>query len=382
MMEFPSILNSRLEEFSQRGKLRRLQNRHGIDLTSNDYLGFTSDPVLRERFSKAVQNSIIPLGASGSRLLRGQIEVFEKIEERLAKFSGKEASLLFSTGYQANLGLYSALLTQNDLVFSDEYNHASIIDGIKLSRSLCIVYPHNDIVALRELLEKNKNHIGLKVIATESIFSMEGDEARLEEIISLATEYSCLVVVDEAHATGIFGSGLVQSRGLQDKVFATVHTAGKALGASGAWIASDYKFKEFLINFSRPFIYSTAPLPLLAVILENSLNYFEEVGKERAKAVLSLSSYFILKIEAQQSRYNFSIPDVKSCIVPLIIGGTARTLAIAEELQKKNYDVRAIRPPTVPEGTSRLRIVLNSKLTAGHIDTFVSDLFSAFEKSP
>lgn len=382
MTELPSILNSRLEEFSQRGKLRRLQNRHGLDLTSNDYLGFTSDPVLRERFNKAVQDSSVPLGASGSRLLRGQIEVFEKIEERLAKFSGKESALLFSSGYQANLGLYSALLTTNDLVFSDEYNHASIIDGIKLSRSLCLVYPHNDIAALKELLEKNKNHIGLKVICTESIFSMEGDEAHLEEIVALAAEYSCLVVVDEAHATGIFGSGLVHSKNLQDKVFATVHMAGKALGASGAWIAADSKFKEFLINFSRPFIYSTAPLPLLAVILENSLKYYEEVGAERARSILSLSSYFILKIDAQQTRYNFSIPDVKSCIVPLIIGGTSRTVAIAAKLQELNYDVRAIRPPTVPEGTSRLRIVLNSKLTAGHIDTFVRDLFSAFEQYP
>ena len=383
MSYFPRILQDRIALLDQTSTHRMLSCRSGIDFSSNDYLGFSSDPRLKSAFfdrlhqAQGYQKDSLYLGAAGSRLLRGQLEIFESTERALADFSGRESAVFFPSGYQANLGLLSAVLKPQDWVYSDQYNHASIIDGIRLSGAQKRIYPHMNVQALREILEADRTSgVGagaLKVIVTESIFSMDGDLAPLLQLAELAQEFFALFIVDEAHATGLWGEtggGWVQELGLRDRVFATIHPAGKALGVSGAWVAGDAPLKDYLVNYSRPFIYSTAPSPVLAILLRTAIEYWKEVGPYRAKIVLQRS------IELQRSlshvmQGKFKIPEVLGLILPLIIGENSEALAWARKLQTAGFDVRAIRPPTVPEGTSRLRLTVNWCQTEEELDRLV-----------
>jgi len=365
----PRKLQDRLNKQTLALRTRTLTHREGIDLSSNDYLGFSQDPVLAERILERLKS--YPTGATGSRLLRGNLKIHEETESLLGKFSGREAALLFPSGYQANLGLLSAILSPDDQVFSDELNHASLIDGIRLSKAETILYPHGDIDALRKQLQDSRSQNGqahIKLIVTESLFSMDGDQAPLPELISLAQEHDALLVVDESHATGLWGSnrpsrptqggGLVQSLGLSQGVFATVHTGGKSLGCGGAWIACDFELKEYLINFSRPFIFSTAPSPALAVALTESCRYWDEVGAQRAQEVHRFASTFRERVMNLQAHFPGQLitPPGVGPVIPIILKSNARALLASQALQRAGYDVRAIRPPTVPEGTARLRV--------------------------
>jgi 8-amino-7-oxononanoate synthase len=371
-MELPQKLKKRLENASSLNQYRSLKPRHGIDFTSNDYLGFTQDKNLLEILKKNI-SELTHLGSSGSRLLRGNLEIFEVLENDLAKFSKRKASLFFPSGFQANLALYSALLTADDVVFSDEYNHASIIDGIRLSRCKCEIYPHGDFQTLAKILMKYEKFQGLKVIATESLFSMEGDRASVKELAKLSLEHGALLVIDEAHSTGLYDCG--------EGAFATLHTGGKALGVAGAWIACDPSFKDFLVNFSRPFIFSTAPQPVLAQSLRASLKYWSQVGEARVTKLLKNSQYFLSKINQRSSDLKFSIPlNILGPIIPIILGENERALKVALQLEKRGYDVRAIRPPTVPEGTARLRLTLNSEHSEKILDQFIENFFNILEK--
>jgi len=282
------------------------------------------------------------------------------------------------------LGLLSAVLGPGDQVFSDELNHASLIDGIRLSRAEKIIYPHGNIEALRRKIRESSSRNGqhIRLIVTESLFSMDGDQAPLQELVLLAQEQDALLIVDESHATGLWGAfnpagqpqggGLVQSLGLSHDVFATIHTGGKSLGCGGAWIACDAELKDYLVNFSRPFIFSTAPSPALAVALAESCRYWDEVGPQRAQDVHRFASTLrdqLSRLQAHSPAQLMPPPGVGP-IIPVILKSNARALAASQALQLAGYDVRAIRPPTVPEGTARLRITATYSSGSSGISSF------------
>ncbi len=373
-----SILEKRLEDLKKNHLNRTLKWRKGIDLSSNDYLGMSEDETLRKRVWAGVER--IPLGAAGSRLLRGQLELYDQVEAQLAAFADRQAALLYASGYQANVGFLSALLTESDTVFSDQYNHASLVDGIRLSRAKKIIYPHLDLSFLRASLEKCKQTSGLKVIVTESLFSMDGDFAPLEALANLAQEFSALLIVDEAHATGLWGnfeqkkgSGLVQRLGLSSKVFATIHTGGKSLGVGGAWICGDALLKEYLVNFSRSFIYSTAMVPVVAHVLAESVKFWQEVGMGRAQEVHQKAQWLHQELKERGLISQKTV----SPILSVILGSNERALQAATRLQECGFDVRAIRPPTVPVNTARLRVTVNWSLSDQNLQQFVNALQEA-----
>lgn len=356
---FPESLEERLSRKQLKHTFRSLSPRQGVDFSSNDYLALSADPVLRSRISSEA-NADLPAGASASRLLRGNLAIYEETEKDLAAFCDSEAALLSPSGYQCNLGVLSALGGPGDCYFSDELNHASIIDGIRLSGAAKKVYPHFNLEVLEKLLAEST--AGVKIIVTESLFSMDGDVAPLRELAALAAQYDALLIVDEAHATGLWGgSGWVQELALREQVFATLHTGGKALGVGGAWVALSARAKEYLVNFSRPFIFSTAPLPLLARSLQLALGRWREVGPQRVSDLYAKIRLFKQELVKSTQTRPVSTDDKSfmSPIIPLIIGENRPCLEIASQLQRQGLDVRAIRPPTVPEGTARLRITLH-----------------------
>jgi 8-amino-7-oxononanoate synthase len=379
MSVFPEVLGKRTQSLEADSRRRFLMRRTGIDFSSNDYLGFSNDPELKKLAYEFLPE--LSIGSTASRLLRGEDEIFQKIEERLAHFCSRSSALLFPSGYQANLGLLSSLLTSEDLVFSDEHNHASLIDGIRLSGAKRVIFKHSDLNSLYAALkETSKNQHGLKLIVVESLYGMGGDVAPLLSILELAEEFDCSVVVDEAHATGLWGDfennrggGLVQSLGMSHRVLATVHTAGKAMGVGGAWICGDSELKDYLVNFSRPFIFSTAPIPALAAFLLASLNHWNAVGITRAKEVLERADLF----RKQFTKQNFD-PRVQGPITPIVLGSNEKALEVAGRLQAEGFDIRAIRPPTVPAGTARLRITNHWNQTSdqvGHLSEVLNRCF-------
>jgi 8-amino-7-oxononanoate synthase len=352
----PLFLDHRLTEAQGLHQLRSLKLRQGSDFSSNDYLGFSEDEELCKRISESFKT--IPLGATGSRLLRGNLALHESVERDLAEFCGADATLLFPSGYQANIGLLSAILTESDHVFSDESNHASIIDGIRLGRARKHVFRHNDTNALQQQLKAVKDN-GSKFIVTESLFSMSGDQAPLEQLAMIAHEYGAFLIVDESHATGVYGDfssnrggGLVQQLKLRECVFATIHTGGKALGVGGAWIAGSSLLRDYLINFSRPFIFSTAITPRTTAALGAAVQYWLELGRQRALEIRELSRH-----DSRGDLPETTFPE--GPILSLIIGSNEKAIKLSRRLQNDGFDVRAIRPPTVAEGSARLRITLN-----------------------
>jgi 8-amino-7-oxononanoate synthase len=349
-------LERRLEQAAALGLGRSLKPRMGADFCSNDYLGFAEDIELRARVQRACENE--PLGAAGSRLIRGELEIYSRVEALLAEFSGKEAALIFPSGFQANLALLSALGREGDTFYSDERNHASLIDGMRLSRAERRLYRHLDMPALGRLLEEDRGKPGLKIIVSESLFSMDGDRAPLEKLCDLANAYGAALIVDEAHATGLWGSGLLEQAGLRDRVSASVHTGGKALGAAGAWVAGPRSLRDYLVNFSRPVIFSTGTLPALAVQLEQSVLYWREVGNGRA-----------LQLFEKCARLRRALgSETLGPIFPVLLGSNERALEAQGRLSSAGFDVRAIRPPTVAPGTARLRITLRSVTEDAEID--------------
>ncbi|HLG20225.1 MAG TPA: 8-amino-7-oxononanoate synthase [Bdellovibrionota bacterium] len=383
---FPSLLDKRLRTLEEQTQFRTLSHRKGVDFASNDYLGFAQDPELVRRFASATGDFY--LGSSGSRLLRGNLEIHEKAEAELAKFVGRETALLFSSGYQANVGLLSALLGPDDVVFSDELNHASIIDGIRLSRAAKVVYPHRNVYHLTKSLEEQADCKGLKVIVTESLFSMEGDIAPLTELAETAKNYDSLLIVDEAHATAIFGSmdgkrggGLCEALGVTKDVFASIHTGGKALGVAGGWVAGDQRLKDYIVNFGRSFIFSTAPMPALPLALLLSLQYWNEVGPKRATHLRTTCLQFKEMLKELAKRTGIETCGAEGPIFPVILGSNERALSVANHLQKAGFDVRAIRPPTVPAGRARIRITLPWAVGDDKLQALRNSLASALELS-
>ncbi|MFH1594289.1 MAG: 8-amino-7-oxononanoate synthase [Candidatus Omnitrophota bacterium] len=357
----------RLEPLSKRGRGRiRLQERDYLDFSSNDYLGLTNHPRLIEAAVKATQ--AWGTGSSASRLLSGDLNIHHDLESKVAAFKGKEAALVFNSGYQANVGIISAIVGRGDAIFSDRLNHASIIDGALLSGAKLFRYRHNDVNHLESLLKRERDKFKGVLILTESVFSMDGDRAPLKEIALLKERFGSLLMVDEAHATGIFGAsgaGMVEEEGMIDKVDLIMGTFSKALGSFGGYIACDRRIKEYLVNFSRSFIYSTALPPSVIAVNSASIDLIKEEPFRRDRLIEN-SIYFRKGLVGR----GFCVRG-DSEIVPVILGGALRAVNLSKALQESGYHVLPIRPPTVPTGESRLRFSLNFDHTKEILDRVI-----------
>ncbi len=376
----PSGIHTRIEgelaKLREAAQFRRLSGGEGVSFCSNDYLGLARDARLREAVCAAVE-SVGRVGSTGSRLLSGNAAEWEAAECEFAEFAGTEAALYFTSGYAANVGLLSAVLKPGDTVFSDAANHASLIDGIRLSKAEKVIYPHGDLRAFEGALEWRRGANGVRVIVSETTFSMDGDSPDLEDLFEVARRYDAEVILDEAHSTGVSGPqgrGLAAACGREREALAVMHACGKALGSTGAFICCSATLKSYLINHARSFIFSTAAPPYLAVQIRAALRLAREADDKRAHLrKLSMS------LRGQLRAAEFQVPEGDSPIVPVIIGDNQAALQYAEYLQERGLDVRAIRPPTVAEGTSRLRLSLTANLTDADIERVAECIIAARE---
>jgi 8-amino-7-oxononanoate synthase len=362
---------SRLAELKRQSLLRDLSLVSGTNLCSNDYLGLSDDSRLKEAVLQAMEQ-YESVAATGSRLLSGHDAVWDELEILFAAFAGTETALYFSSGFAANTGLLSAVLTPGDVVFSDALNHASLIDGTRLSRAQKVIYPHCDLNFLEHELRRYAEHSIARVIVTETLFSMDGDRAPLPEIFQLAHRYGAEVIADEAHATGVcgpHGRGLLAELGLQEQALAIVHTCGKALASMGAFVCGSQVLKQFLINHARSFIFSTAMPPYFAGQVKAALELAASMDAERQHLARLASD-----LRERLTSMGLDCRPSTSHIVPLIIGANEDTLNLAAALQQRGFAVRAVRSPSVPPGTARLRLSLTTKLTSDDMDQFTSAL--------
>lgn len=364
-------LQAGLRELESRSQRRTLVEIAGVNLCSNDYLGLAEHPVLKEAVLQAVGGAI-RMGGTGSRLLSGHAPVWNEVEEEFAAFAGSEAALYFGSGYAANIGLLTSLAGKDDVIFSDALNHASIIDGIRLSGARKVIYLHRDMSALEAALKENRDTRGRKLIVTETVFSMDGDVAPVDEIVALGEKYGAGVIVDEAHATAVHGTGGcgIASRALESgKIVATMHTCGKALASAGAFVCGSAILRDHLINHARTFIFSTAMPPYMAAQIRAALRLAITMDRERME-LISRSADFA----ASLCREGWKTMGRATQIVPAVIGENDAAVAAAESLQQSGFAVRAIRPPTVPQGTARLRFSLTHKVSVPDLAQLASAL--------
>ncbi|ACZ32945.1 8-amino-7-oxononanoate synthase [Chlamydia pneumoniae LPCoLN] len=350
-------------------------NSHLIDFTSNDYLGFASSPELRKEYITKL-HAIESLGATGSRLLTGHSQLCQRIEEQLAAYHNFESCLIFNTGYTANLGLLYALATDQDRILHDLYIHASIYDGIRLSKAQSFPFNHNDLNHLEKRLASS--HLGRTFVCVESVYSLHGSVAPLQAISELCERYSAYLIVDEAHAVGVFGDqgeGLVSALGLQDKVLATVYTFGKALGTHGAAIAGSSILKDYLINFCRPFIYTTAQPPHALTAIELAYEHNQRAFNQR-EHLSALIHHF--REKAQNLGLQLMKDNTTTPIQSICVSGSHRARQAALQIQNSGYDVRPIVSPTVKQREELLRICLHAFNTKNEIDHLLHTLEQIF----
>ncbi len=372
MMDSPleQRIRTSLADLKARGLLRSLRAPSGIDLSSNDYLNLSKHPLLVERMADAVARE--GCGSTGSRLLRGERDCFGDFERRFARFKGTQRALFFSSGYLANLAVLTALSEPGDVIFADEHSHASLIDGMLLSRARVVRFPHNDV---DELARRLRPAAGVRFIVVESLFSMDGDMAPLAAYGELSRSTGAVLVIDEAHAVGIYGergSGLIEAAGIEDAGFISINTAGKALGVAGAFVAGPAWAIEYLVQRARPFVFSTAPPPALAAAIEASLTLVEDDSGRRDQ-LKARAAY----LRGCLAAVGVDVPPGTSQIVPVVIGENERAVAVARRLQQQGFDVRAIRPPSVPPGTARLRVSVNAGLSESQLGRFACALSEA-----
>jgi 8-amino-7-oxononanoate synthase len=354
-------LERELDALHEQKQLRQLGRVEGINLCSNDYLGLSTDGRLREAIATALARGAA-VGSTGSRLLSGNADLWEELEAEIARWMGVEAALYFSSGYAANLGLLSSVIRPEDTVFSDNANHASIIDGLRLSGARKVIFPHLDLDFLEEELRNPSAGDARRFIVVESVFSMDGDRAPIADLVALASRYGADLIVDEAHATGVMGPqgrGLAAAAGLTNRVLATVHPCGKALAGMGAFVCGSEILKQYLVNRARSFIFSTAMPPYMAAQMKAALRIAAGADPERDH-LANLSA--LLRKRLRDAGFDAAGSD--SQIVPVILGENERALRFASGLAAAGFGVRAIRPPTVPAGTSRLRLSLHVNLSA------------------
>jgi 8-amino-7-oxononanoate synthase len=353
-------MESDLSGLRARSQLRGFTELQGVNFCSNDYLGLAEDARLKQAVLESVEQAA-RMGGTGSRLLSGHDRVWHELEEQFAAFVGTQAALYFSSGYAANLGLLTAVLGKNDRVFSDALNHASLIDGIRLSGARREIYPHLDLSALEQRLRKYENESCRKIIVTESVFSMDGDIADLRTMQELAGRYGASLIVDEAHATAVHGpdgAGIIAQAGLAGEVLAVVHTCGKALASAGGFVCGSKVLRDFLINHARTLIFSTAMPAYFAGQIRGSLNLAKTMNRER-ELLLGNSRAFADSLRAE----GWDAAGTASQIIPVIVGSNDDALAAAQFLQEQGFAIRAIRPPTVPAGSARLRLSLTARIT-------------------
>ncbi|OFV93049.1 MAG: hypothetical protein A3G76_13805 [Acidobacteria bacterium RIFCSPLOWO2_12_FULL_65_11] len=368
-------VRERLAAWEASGLLRVLRPPSGIDFSSNDYLNLASHPLIVERLVQAVARE--GCGSTGSRLLRGERASFQAIERRFARFKGTEGALYFSSGFLANLAVLTTLAEQGDAIFSDDRNHASLIDGARLSAARRVVFPHNDVNELARLMAE-AGAAGHRFVVVESLFSMDGDMAPLAEYARLCHSTGASLIVDEAHAVGIYGatgSGLLEACGVDAHTCISVNTAGKALGVGGAFVAGPTWAIDYLIQRARPFVFSTAAPPALASALDASLDIVAN-EPERRHRLAALAR----QLRSRLAEARVAVPTGTSQIIPIVIGDNERAVAVASALQAQGFDVRAIRPPSVPPDTSRLRISVNAGLSEETIGHFAVSLAGALRE--
>lgn len=378
-MSIPALARyqATLDGLERKSRLRTLSAQTGIDFTSNDYLGLANSPRLKAAIATALYRGV-PAGAGGSRLLRGNHVEHEALESEAAAFFGTEKVLYFGTGFAANTALFATLPQRGDLIVCDALIHASVHEGISSSKADAVFVQHNDVDAFDTAISgwRRKGGKGHPWIAVESLYSMDGDLGPIAELAALATRHDGFLVIDEAHATGIYGS---QGRGLaadlenRDNVL-VLHTCGKALGLSGALLQLPAILGEYLVNRARNFIYSTAPSPLMAAGVREALRMIAD-EPERRQQLQTLTGHAGSLVVSL-----LGLKPSGSQIMPILIGDNFRAMRIAEAMRADGFDIRAIRPPTVPEGTARLRLSITLNANESQITEMFERLSIAIGK--
>lgn len=355
------------------GRRRTLIPRKGHDFSSNDYLGLSGAPRLSEAVRAAAARGV-PIGSGGSRLLRGNDPEHEALEEDAARFFGAESALYLSSGYAANVALLAALPQRGDLVVHDALIHASMHEGLALTRAERASAAHNDVDSFADAIAawRASGGKGRVWLAFESLYSMDGDRAPLADLAALAERSNAIMLIDEAHATGVFGpDGRGLAAGLDGRADAVVlRTCGKALGCEGALVCGPAVMRDFLVNRARPFIFSTAPSPLMAAAVREALRILADEPERRTGLMARIAH-----AEAVLAPLGAAVTGTQ--IMPLVLGDEARTMVVAARLQDAGFDVRGIRPPTVPQGTSRLRVSLTQNVMPQDIDALAEALAKA-----
>jgi 8-amino-7-oxononanoate synthase len=371
----PSPHKRALEALARRGRLRALEPARGLDFASNDYLGFARSNELRAAVSAAVDRGVA-IGSGGSRLLRGNDAEHEALEAEAAAFFGAKTALYFGGGFIANTAIFSTLPQRGDLIVYDNLIHASVHEGLRLSKAEARAFSHNDAQACDDAITawRTAGGTGRPWIAVESLYSMDGDRAPLDDLANVARHHDAMLVLDEAHATGIFGP---DGRGLgahlegADNVV-SLHTCGKALGCSGAIVCAPKDMCDFLVNRARGFIYATAPSPLMAAAVRAALRLMREEPQRREALHKRIAFAQSLLCE----RLGVTPSDTQ--IQPIIAGTDASAIQLADAMRAQGFDIRAIRPPTVPEGTSRLRMTLTLNTSETETAALIDALAAAW----
>jgi 8-amino-7-oxononanoate synthase len=341
------------------------------NLCSNDYLGLSQSEELRAAVVEAARTAP-RIGGTGSRLLSGHSRDWDSLEEEFAEFAGTEAALYFGSGYAANVGLLTSILRKDDIVFSDELNHASLIDGMRLSGARKVIYRHLDRNELESALRNARSFAGRRFVVSESVFSMDGDIADVVELASLCGRYDAGLILDEAHATAVHGRdgrGIAAAAQLAGEIIAITHTCGKALASAGAFVCGSAELRNHLINHARTFIFSTAMPPYMAGQIRAALRIARRMNSERA-GLLANGVCFAQELQSQ----GYDTGASASQIIPIIIGANDEAVAAAEFLQSEGFAVRAIRPPTVAAGRARLRLSLTSAILKSELDRLANCL--------
>jgi len=368
-----------LKALERRGRLRALSPRGGLDFSSNDYLGLAASRELADAVAAALDRGVA-VGAGGSRLLRGNDPEHEALEAHARSFFGAESCLYFGGGFVANYALFSTLPARGDLVVRDELIHASVIDGMRAGKAATAAARHNDAQSFEDAIAawRASGGTGRPWIAVESLYSMDGDQAPLSDLIAIARRHDGTLVVDEAHATGVLGPdgrGLAHAlEGAPDVI--SLHTCGKALGATGALLLAPRTIRDYLVNRARPFIYATAPSPVMAAAVRAALDIVR-TDPARRRRLAGLVAFTGRELERR-----CGLKPSGSHIQPIVLGADERAVSIAAELVAAGFDVRAVRPPTVPEGTARLRISLTLNVGEEQASRLLDTLAAVLERVP
>lgn len=364
------FLNERLQQRRTDGLLRTLVDKHHlVDFCSNDYLGMAQNEAFKALVEqKIAEHTHYTVGSTGSRLISGNLEYAEQLEQKIADFHQADAGLLFNSGYDANVGIFAALARRGDTIITDELAHASMIDGARLSHAKRLRFRHNDVADLEKKLKVAEGNI---FIGVESVYSMDGDVAPLKDIVNTAEKYGAHVLVDEAHGTGVFGNkgqGVVQAENLQERVFLRMHTFGKALGTHGAIVLGSRNLRDYLINFTRSFIYTTS-LPFHSLLSIEAAYELLPTMQPAREHLQYLIQYFRASFQTSSP---YEILDSPSPIQGVIVPGNAQAKAVSQKIEAAGFFVKAILSPTVPAKQERLRICLHAFNTEATLQELIN----------